>query len=58
MLLWTLKKKKENLKRQLSAVGKIYTTCALLINAHTCLYKSQTSDIFGKEARLLEEYFV
>ena len=30
-------KEKEN-KIQLSAVGKLYTTRALLINAHTCLY--------------------
>ena len=44
-------------KIQLSAVGKMYTTCALLTNAHACLYKSQTSDFFGIEPPLLEEYF-
>ena len=29
---------KNNLKTELSAVGKVYCVCSLLTNAHTCLY--------------------
>ena len=46
---------KNKLKVQLSAVGKMYSVCALLTNAHTCLYKSTTSDYFGVEPPLVEE---
>lgn len=49
---------KKNLKIQLSAVGKMYITCALLTNAHTCLYKSMTSTYFGIEPPHLEDYFL
>ena len=48
---------KKNLKIGLSAIGKMYVVCALLTNARTCLYKSQTSNVFGVEPRMLEEYF-
>ena len=48
---------KKNLKIGLSVTGKIYVVCALLANARTCLYKSQTSNIFGVEPTMLEEYF-
>ena len=34
---------KNNLKIELSSVGKMYVVCALLQNAVTCLYKNQTS---------------
>lgn len=34
---------KKNLKLGLSAVGKMYLACALIENAHTCLYGSTTS---------------
>ena len=48
---------KKNLKVKLSAVGKMYITCALLTNARTCLYRSQTSNFFDLEPPLLEDYF-
>ena len=48
---------KKNLKIGLSAIGKMYVVCALLTNARTCLYKSQTSNVSGVEPRMLEEYF-
>ena len=48
---------KKNLKKQLSAVGKMYIVCALITNAHTCLYKSMTSSYFELDPPLLEEYF-
>ena len=48
---------KKNLKIELSAIGKMYCVCALLTNAHTCLYKSMTSDFFDIEPPTLEEYF-
>ena len=38
---------KKNQEIQVRAVGKMYTTCALLANAHSCLYKSQTSDFLA-----------
>ena len=49
---------KKTQKIQLSAIGKMHSTCALLTNANTCLYKSETSIFFGIEPPLLEEYFV
>ena len=49
---------KKNLKLNLSAVGKMYLVCALLTNARTCLYGNLTSDYFGCEPPILEEYFV
>ena len=48
---------KKDLKIGLSAVGKMYTVCALMANAHTCLYKSMTSYFFDLEPPQLEEYF-
>lgn len=48
---------KKKLKIGLSAVGKMYTVCALMTNAHTCLYKSMTSDVFYLEPPQLEDYF-
>ena len=38
---------KKNLKIGLNAVGKMYIVCALLNNARSCLYGSQTSNYFG-----------
>ena len=49
---------KKNLKLNLSAVGKMYLVCALMANARTCLYGNLTSDYFGCEPPLLEEYLV
>ena len=48
---------KKNVKINLSAVGKIYIVCALLTNAHTCLYKSSTSSYFNIDPPSLEQYF-
>ena len=48
---------KKNLKIGLSAVGKMYIVCALMTNARTCLYSSQTSDYFGINPPMLEDYF-
>ena len=47
----------KNLKIGLSAFGKMYVVCALLTNARTCLYNSQTSNFFGVEPPMLEKYF-
>ena len=49
---------KKKMKVQLSAVGKMYLVCALLTNAHTCLYKSNTSQYFDIDPPILEEYFI
>ncbi|PFX12658.1 hypothetical protein AWC38_SpisGene23347 [Stylophora pistillata] len=48
---------KQNLKIRLSSVGKMYVVCALLHNAITCLYGNTTSDYFGMEPPILEQYF-
>ena len=48
---------KKNLKVGLSAVGKMYKTCALLTNARTCYYKSLTSDYFGLDPPQINYYF-
>ena len=47
----------KNLKVYLQAVGKLYIVGALLTNAHTCLYGSQTGRYFMLEPPTLEEYF-
>lgn len=41
----------------LSPVGKIYIVCALLQNAHACLYGNIVSDYFQLQPPTLEEYF-
>ena len=38
---------KKNLQIGLSSVGKMYLICALLQNAHTCLYGNQTTTFFN-----------
>ena len=48
---------RKNLKIGLSAIGKMYIVCALLTNARSCLYKSQTSTFFDVDPPLLEDYF-
>ena len=47
----------KDLKVGLSAVGKIYTTCALLQNALTCLYGNNTSAFCDMQPPDLEDYF-
>ena len=49
---------KKNLKIGLSAVGKMYVTCALMQNARSILYGSVTSEYFGVNPPTLEEYFI
>lgn len=49
---------KRDLKVGLSAVGKMYIICALLRNAHSCLYGSNTSSFFGVEPPSLQGYFI
>ncbi|CAB4032157.1 Hypothetical predicted protein [Paramuricea clavata] len=48
---------KKNLKIGLSAVGKMYSVCALLRNALTCFYGSTTSSYFGVDPPTLQEYY-
>ena len=48
---------KKNLKMGLSPVGKMYSTCAVLRNALTCLYGSSTSTFFGVQPPTIHEYF-
>ena len=47
--------KKKNLKIGSNAVGKMYLSCALIQNVHTCLYGSTTSKYFNVDP---EEYFI
>ena len=49
---------KKDLKVGLSAVGKMYIVCALLRNAHTCIYQSSTSKFFGLNPPALQDYFI
>ena len=55
---WAFIDFKKNLKINLSAVGKMYLTCALLTNAKTCLYGNMTSQFFQMNPPILEEYFI
>ena len=48
---------KKNLKIGLSPVSKMYVVCALLRNALTCLYGSNTSEFFGIQPPPLHAYF-
>ena len=49
---------KKDLKVRLSAVGKMYIVCALLRNAHTCIYQSSTHNFFGLNPPALQDYFI
>ena len=55
---WAFMDFKKNIKLNLSAVGKMYLTCALLTNAKTCLYGNLTSEFFNCDPLILEQYFV
>lgn len=48
---------KKNLKIGLSPIGKMYSVCALLRNALTCLYGSTTSTYFDVQPPTLHDYF-
>ena len=47
----------KQMKINLSAVGKMYVVCALLENAHTCLYGNLVSRKFELQPPSLREYF-
>ena len=47
---------KKNLKVLLQPVGKYYLVATVLINCHTCLYGSQTSNYFSLDPPSLETY--
>ena len=49
---------KKTLKVNLSPIGKMYMVCALLQNAHTCLYGNTTSCFFNMKPPELEEYLI
>ena len=46
----------KNMKVLLQPVGKLYIVAALLVNCHTCLYGSQTTQFFAVDAPELETY--
>ena len=48
---------KKNLKINLSPIGAMYCACALLRNAHTCLYSSLCSSFFDLEPPTIQDYF-
>ena len=48
---------KRNLKIGLSPVGSMYSACAILRNAYTCLYASNTGTYFDISAPTIQEYF-
>lgn len=48
---------KKNLKMGLSPVGTMYSACALVRNAHTCLYSSMSSSFFDLEPPTIQQYF-
>ena len=48
---------KKNLKIGLSSVGTMYTCCALMRDARSCLYRCTTSKIFGLDTPDLMDYF-
>ena len=47
----------KNLKISLSAVGKMYITCAILHNALTCMYGNATSEFFDHDPPSVYDYF-
>jgi hypothetical protein len=47
---------KRALSIRLSPIGKIYIVCALLQNAHACLYGNIVSDYFELQPSNLEDY--
>ena len=48
---------KKNLKIGLSPFGTMYSACALLSNAHTCLYSSMSSSFFDLQPPTIQDYF-
>ena len=48
---------RKNEKIQLSAVGKMYIVCALLLNARSCFYGNSASSFFDCNPPSIQEYF-
>ena len=48
---------KKNLKIGLSPVGSLYSACALLHNAYTCLYGNSTGIFFDLSPPTIHDYF-
>ena len=48
---------KKNPEAGLSAMGKMYIVCALILNAPTMLYGSVTSKYFGINQSAQDDYF-
>ena len=48
---------KKNLKLGLSSIGKMYISCCLIRNAHTCLYRSIATNFFEIDPPNLFDYF-
>ena len=48
---------KKNLKIGFSPIGTMYCACALLRNAHTCLYSSMSSSFFDLQPPTIRDYF-
>ena len=53
---WVLGDFKKKLKIGLSPIAKMYITCALLLNCHTCMYGSMTSNYFQIDPPTVQEY--
>ena len=49
---------KQEMKLCLNPVGKSYSVCGLLQNAHTCLYEDEVAEVFGTQPPTLQEYFL
>ena len=49
---------KQGRKLQLSAVGKMYIVRALVQDARTCMYGSETVSYFDLKPMVIEYYFV
>lgn len=49
---------KKQSKMGLSPVGKIYLVCAILQNAHSCIYGNQVSEYFNLSPPALQDYFI
>ena len=45
------------MKLGLSPIGKTYTVCGIIQNAHTCLYGNLVSEYFNQAPPSLREYF-
>ena len=49
---------KRSIKIQLSAIGKLFTVCAILQNARSCMYGSVISNFFNIDSPSVNTYFL